>query len=127
MTLTKFVTSIFILAADPIVGLSQKCFLATHDYQVEIIDPDRAFEPENIARGDILLLDMDLNSTSNYVNLDFFIKLEERPKILVIAFEGQVFENTDVLHGGPSQFLLKPFLPVDLLKAISSLVETPDV
>lgn len=53
------------------------------------------------------------------------LKSPKRPKILITAFEDQVFKKDDNLKGGASLILFKPFLEAELLLAVKGLVQTP--
>jgi len=113
--------SIFIFEGDPTTVLSQKCFLETHDHNVEIVDIEYFEAPVDLRPIDIVLLDMGIENPVNFPVLDVLLKSETRPKLLLTAFENQIFEKDDFLSGGPAQILFKPFSPSDLIEAVTEL------
>jgi len=105
-------------------SLSQKCFLETHYHSVELVHMDSTFDNIAINAKDIILLDIGLENIVSFPVLDQLLKVGKRPKLLITAFENQVFKKDDFLKGGPAQILFKPFSPSDLLGAIEELALT---
>jgi len=105
--------------------LSQKCFLETHDESVEIVDMEAFDHVLNLGPDDIVLLDIALEKPCAFPVLDVLLKSKVRPKLLLTAFEDQIFRQDDFLRGGPVQILFKPFSPHQLITAVTSLAEMP--
>jgi len=121
MTLTQFTTSIFILDGDPVTAFSQKQFLETHEHDVEIVEPNGRVGLSHIDYQDILLMDIGVDNPKAFSALDWLLKAPIRPKLLITAFENQIFEKDDYLGSGAARILFKPFSPPDLLCAVTDL------
>jgi len=104
---------------------SQKCFLETHNHSVELVNMDSTFDNAGIEFMDIILLDIGLENIMNFPVLDQLLNIEKRPKLLITAFENQIFKKDDFLKGGSAHILFKPFSPSDLLGAVETLASTP--
>lgn len=127
MTEIEHAISIFIFESDTTTVLSQKYLLETHNHTVKLVDMGYFETPLELRPIDIVVLDMGVENTMNFPILDVLLKVRRRPKILLTAFENQIFRKDDFLSGGPSQILFKPFSPDDLIEAISELAETSHV
>jgi len=125
MTMTELAMKIFICDSDPTTAVSQKYFLETHNHEVEVVDFEYLFERPDMDRQDIVILDIGSENPLNFPVLDWFIKTSMRPRLLITAFENQVFKRGDFLKGGAAKLLFKPFSPSDLLSAVTILTEAP--
>jgi len=126
MALTRYATSIFIMANDPNIGISQKYFLDSHNLSVKVVSSDSVFETHMMRREDIVLFDMGNGVNADYIYLNMFVNMPNRPKLLVTTMKNQAFKESDMLIGGASKVLLKPFVPGELLEAITSLADMPN-
>jgi len=125
VTLSDHTISIFILEGDPVTARSQKCLLETHDHTVRILDFKNLIEHTSMQNHDIMLLDIAAENPTNFPVLNQFLKAQIRPKLLITAYENQVFQKDDFLGDGAAQILFKPFSPSDLLDAVTELTMTP--
>lgn len=123
VTLTEIIYSIFIFEGDPMTVLSQKYFLETYDHSVEIVDMEYFEKPVDLRPADIVLLDIALENPVTFPVLDVLLKSQTRPKLLLTAFEDQIFRGDDFLSGGPAQILFKPFSPNQLIAAVTELAD----
>jgi len=113
--------TIYIFDSDAETSNSQKCLLETQAHSVEIIDEPEAPSVSAMRRHDILLLDIGVDIPQHFNLLDYLIRAEWRPKLLLTAFENQVFAYGDQLRGGAYRILFKPFSPRELFSAIDDL------
>lgn len=127
MTETETAISIFIFESDTTAVLSQKYLLETHNHTVKLVDMGYFERPLDLRPIDIVVLDMGVENTMNFPILDVLLKVRQRPKILLTAFEDQIFRKDDFLKGGPSHILFKPFSPAELIDAVSELADMSHV
>lgn len=125
MALSQLAISIFILDSDPATAGSQKSLLEAGDHSVEIVEADSVPCFSHITPKDIILIDIGNDTQKSFSILNMFLKTSIRPKLLITAFENQVFERDDFLKGGAAQILFKPFTPSALLSAVADLALTP--
>jgi|GEM_PF-6424464 len=113
--------TIYIFDGDADTTRSHKYLLETQRHKVEIIEEPEAPIVSSINTQDILMLDIGTQSAWHFNLLDFLINAEWRPKLLLTAFEDQIFNYGDQLRGGAFQILFKPFTPTELFEAINDL------
>lgn len=122
MTFNSVADSIFILDSGRVTDCSLKTLLEAQDHVVEIITG--GIIPASIKRDDIVLLDIDIDAPQSIITLNRLLRRHMRPKLLIATVQQQIFERSDVLKGGASLILFKPYSAFDLLAAVASLKNT---
>jgi len=99
--------------------------LSLEGYEVQILgrDEDVAAAVEG-ARPDALLLDMHLAGQNGLEVLDRLRRSEAAARVRIIMVSG-LNVREDCLSRGADDFLLKPFMPADLLDMLHNTLRRP--
>ena len=113
---------ITILGADCSIALSQQTYLRAQGIDVQILDLFRTEPVHGFRAFDIVILNLGDQSVENYTLLGNILKLECRPKLILIMSENADLFVDDEFYGGPSMVLENPKHPTELLNAILAMI-----
>lgn len=113
--------TIYIINGDIKTSLSQKGFLETQQYSVEIKNICEVKSMPSFKENDIVLMDINIENSEEFSILDNLIRAIRCPKLLITTFENHIFRKGDTIGERPYYLLLKPFTVRVLLKAVQSL------
>ncbi len=115
-----------VLAEDDVTMVRLLTTLLTMDgFEVTALDPkEDVFAAVCAARPDILLLDFLLDNQSGLDVLDAIRRSEGMEKLRVVMFSGLNVREECLSHGA-DEFLLKPFMPEELMGLIRDRSHTP--
>ena len=109
---------IMVAEDDPTMVTLLKTLLKMDGFDVIALDADEdvptAVERDN---PDVLLLDVHLSTQNGFEILDTIRSSNKRPRLHVVMISGLNVREECMLHGA-NDFLLKPFMPDDLIKML---------
>ena len=95
-------------------------------YQVlgEAKDGQEAIDLYVKLRPDVVTMDVVMPQMSGIEAARKIIKIDKDAKVIILSAMGQENLIMEAIHAGAKDFVLKPFNPEDLLKAIARLFES---
>jgi len=101
-----------------------KTLLEMEGYQVVAIDADEdVFESVRRDRPDVLLMDVHLSKANGLDVLDQVRASDETRSLPIVMASGLNLES-ECLRRGANDFLMKPYMPDDLLKLLRKNLES---
>lgn len=122
MSIIPYPKTVYILEGDPALSHSLKCLLESHERPVRIVDPyEQFFHEDAHSELDIVLLNFDHESNSQFTLLNRLLNIARRPEIVITSTDKTVFKRGDRFMGERVTILFHPYSPAELVRIVEGL------